>query len=143
MIVLDTIVLSELMRPQPAPEVVNWLDLQPRPQLAVTAITEAEIFYGLEMLPAGKRRDHLIAAASAMFAEDFEGRSLAFDGGAALLYANIASSRRAKGRPISQADAQIAAIVRHNKAALATRNITDFEACGIQLVDPWGQKLSR
>lgn len=143
MIVLDTNVLSELMRPHPSPRVVAWMEQQPGAQLAVTAITEAEIFYGLELLPAGKRRDRLLAAAGAMFAEDFEGQALAFDGEAARMFAKIASDRRAKGKPISLADAQIAAIARLHKATLATRNVADFQACGISLVNPWDQKLAQ
>jgi predicted nucleic acid-binding protein len=110
------------------------------PYLAVTAITEAEIFYGIELLPAGKRKNHFLSMAEAMFAEDFRGRTLPFDSEAARLYAKIAAARRAKGKPISPADAQIAAIVRAHNATLATRNLADFETCGIHIVNPWKEK---
>ena len=140
MIVLDTNVLSELMRPNPSFRVITWMQQRPRPQMAVTAITEAEIFYGVELLPLGKRRNQFLSGAESMFAEDFGGRTLPFDSEAARLYAKIASARRANGKPISVPDAQIAAITLAHKAVLATRNIMDFEACGIQLVNPWEEK---
>lgn len=108
--------------------------------MAVTSITEAEIFYGVELLPPGKRRNRFLSEAQAMFAEDFGGLPLPFDSEAARLYARIASARRAMGKPISVPDAQIAAIVLARKAVLATRNIMDFEACGIKLVNPWKEK---
>lgn len=108
--------------------------------MAVTAITEAEIFYGIELLPPGKRKSRFLTMAEDTFAVDLGGRTLPFDSEAAQLYAKIASARRAKGKPISPADAQIAAIVLAHKAVLATRNIMDFEACGIQLVNPWEEK---
>jgi hypothetical protein len=139
-IVLDTNVLSELMRPNPSSRVIAWIRQRRGPQTTVTAITQAEIFYGVELLPPGRRRNHLLREAESMFAEDFGGRTLPFDSEAARLYAKIASARRAKGKPISPADAQIAAIVRAHNATLATRNIADFEACGIQLVNPWEAK---
>jgi predicted nucleic acid-binding protein len=140
-IVLDTNVLSELMRPNPSSRVTAWMRQQPRPQLAVTAITEAEIFYGIELLPPGKRKNHFLSMAESMFAEDLRGRRLPFDSEAARLYAKIASVRRAKGKPISPADAQIAAIVLAHKAVLATRNTMDFDACGVPLINPWEEKL--
>jgi predicted nucleic acid-binding protein len=139
-IVLDTNVLSELMRPNPSIRVIAWMRQRPRPQMAVTSITEAEIFYGVELLPPGKRRNQFLSEAEAMFAEDFGGLPLPFDSEAARLYARIASARRAMGKPISVPDAQIAAIVLARKAVLATRNIMDFEACGIKLVNPWKEK---
>jgi predicted nucleic acid-binding protein len=140
MILLDTNILSELMRPKPAPAVERWLGEQPSASLFISAVTEAELRYGLALLPEGKRRAALLLAAEAMLAEDFGGRVLPFDSPAAAAYAQIAAERRIAGRPISQADCQIAATARSRGAALATRNITDFEACGIPLVNPWGDR---
>jgi predicted nucleic acid-binding protein len=137
MIILDTDVLSELMKAAPAPIVVDWTDAQPAASLYTTSITQAEILHGILILSPGKRRSGLEAAATAMFAEDFGGRILGFDAGAAWPYALIASGRRRAGRPISHFDAQIAAIARATGAILATRNLADFEGCGLNLVDPW------
>ena len=137
MIILDTNVLSELMRPAPSVEVVRWVGAQPVAQLFTTAITEAEMFYGIELLAKSRRREGLLVAAEAMFTEDFAGRILGFDSEAARAFAKIATRRRLAGRPISQADAQIAAIVETHNATLATRNGADFESAEIRLVDPW------
>ena len=137
MIVLDTNVLSELMRPKPSARVVAWIAQQPAADLFTTAITEAEIFYGIELLATGKRRDALLAAAEGMFTEDFAGRVLAFESDAARHFARIAAQRRARGRPISHADAQIAAIASAHGARLATGNGPDFSDCDITLIDPW------
>ncbi len=137
MIILDTNVLSELMRPQPSPRVASWVAKQPSTELFTTSITEAEIFYGIELLNGGKRREGLLAAAEAMFAEDFAGRIFGFESADARVFSKIAAHRRALGRPISHADAQIAAIVQARGAKLATRNVTDFEDFGLDVVDPW------
>ena len=137
MIVLDTNVLSELMRPQPSAQVVAWIAQQPAADLFTTAITEAEIFYGIELLATGKRDDALLAAAEGMFTEDFAGRVLAFESDAARHFARIAAHRRALGRPVSHADAQIAAIARAHGAQLATGNGPDFADCSITVIDPW------
>ena len=137
MIVLDTNVLSELMRPRPSSQVVRWVGDQPTAELFTTAITEAEIFYGIELLPKGKRRDGLLAAAEAMFVEDFAGRILAFDSQAARVFSRIASERRDLRKPITHADAQIGSIVQLHKATLATRNVGDFANCGTRLINPW------
>ena len=137
MIVLDTNVLSELMRPRPAAQVVRWVEGQPSIELFTTAISEAEILCDIELLPRGRRRDGLLAAAESMFAEDFSGRVLPFDSSAARAFFSIAARRRAVGKPISHADAQIAAIVQLNNATLATRNVRDCDACGIRLHNPW------
>jgi toxin FitB len=137
MIILDTNVLSELMRPKPTPEVVAWIGKQPATELFTTSITEAEIFYGLELLTKGKRRDGLLTAAEAMFAEDLAGRIFGFESGAARAFSKIGAHRRALGRPISHADAQIAAIAQARGAKLATRNVADFADCGLDVVDPW------
>ena len=137
MIVLDTNVLSELMRPRPAPWVVSWVDRQPAKRLFTTTVTRAEILYGLALLDPGPRRDRLTEAAREIFAVELAGRVLPFDSDASDSYAEIASARRRAGRPISAFDAQIAAIARSRGAALATRNLGDFEECGIELIDPW------
>lgn len=137
MIILDTNVLSELMKADPAASVVDWTASQPASRLFITAITQGEILYGIGLLPKSKRRDRIAHSAKAMFAEDFNDRILAFNSDAAAAYADIAVARRRKGRPISQFDAQIAAIARSSGAAVATRNVGDFEGCGIELVNPW------
>jgi toxin FitB len=136
-IILDTNVLSELMRPKPSPRVVLWVAKQPATELFTTSITEAEIFYGIELLTKGRRREGLLAAAEAMFAEDLVGRVFGFESEAARAFSKIAAHRRVLGRPISHADAQIAAIAQVRSARLATRNVEDFEDCGLDVVDPW------
>jgi len=136
-IILDTNVISELMRPMPATQVVRWIDKQPAAGLFTTSISEAEISYGIELLPRGKRREGLLAAAEAMFIDDFAGRVLGFDSNAARAFAAIAARRRALGKPISHPGAQIAALTRLHGAALATRNVADFDGCDIPLIDPW------
>jgi len=137
MIILDTNVLSELMRPKPSVRIVTWVAKQPATELFTTSITEAEIFYGIQLLTKGKRREGLLAAAEAMFAEDLAGRIFGFESDAARVFSTIAAHRRALGRPISHADAQIAAISQVRGAKLATRNVADFEDCGLDIVDPW------
>lgn len=137
MILLDTNVLSELMRPAPADVVVEWVAAQPSAALYTTSITKAEILHGILLLPAGKRRSAFEAAARSMFDAEFSGRVLPFGGDSASAYASIAAARRKSGRPISHFDAQIAAIARSNGASIATRNVADFEGCGIKIIDPW------
>ncbi|UIF84656.1 type II toxin-antitoxin system VapC family toxin [Cupriavidus necator] len=137
MIVLDTNVLSELMRGQAEPAVVDWLDRQEQDSLAVTAVTVAELLYGIARLPEGRRKTGLRDAALQMLDEEFAGRVLAFDEDAAVHYAALVSQRERTGRPISMADAQIAAICRHHAAALATRNTKDFDGVGVILANPW------
>ena len=137
MIILDTNVLSELMRPAPSVQVLRWLAKHPPLRLFTTTITQAEILYGLELLPAGKRRAALESAVEAMFEEDFDGRILPFDSDAARVFPRIAAARRAAGRPTTQFDAQIAAIARSRGAVVATRNTGDFEHCGIAVLNPW------
>ena len=137
MIVLDTHVLSELMRSASDELVAQWMDDQPNSSLFTTTVTQAEILYGVAVLPAGKRKQGLAAAVGAMFEQDFRGRVLPFDGPAAVAYAEICTDRARLGRPISQFDAQIAAIARSRGAALATRNTPDFDECGIDVIDPW------
>ena len=137
MIVLDTNVLSELMRRRPAARVVRWVDGQDASALAITAVTVAELLYGVARLPDGARKAKLAAAADALVREDFSGRVLPFDVAAAAHYAELAAERDRNGRPISVSDGQIAAICRCHGAALATRNVRDFDATGVSVRDPW------
>lgn len=137
MIILDTNVVSELLRPAPSPAVEAWLAAQDGPTVFFTAIGEAELRLGVAILPAGRRRTALAEAIDAMLEEDFRDRILPFDTEAAEAYAAIAADRRAAGRPISQFDCQIAAIARIHAAVLATRNTVDYEGCGIEVIDPW------
>jgi predicted nucleic acid-binding protein len=137
MIVLDTNVVFELMKSAPAERVVAWIAAQPIQSLYTTSVTQAEILHGVGLLPAGRRRRAVEAAADAMFREDFAGRILPFGSDAAPLYARVALERRRMGRPISQYDAQIAAIARSTGATIATRNVADFAGSGVALVDPW------
>ncbi len=138
MILLDTNVLSEFMRPQPSAGVVTWLDAQPTDEVFISAISRAEIELGLLLMPAGKRQQALSQAAQAMFAEDFAGRCLPFDEDAALCYARIVSAHTRIGRPMSVEDAQIAAIALARHMTLATRNTADFELVdGLAVVNPW------
>jgi toxin FitB len=141
MIILDTNVLSELMKPEPSELVLLWISSAPPPSLYTTSITQAEILHGVLLLPSGRRRRAIHDAAVTMFQEDFAGRILAFDEDSALPYAEIASERRRAGRAISHFDAQIAAIARANKASLATRNASDFEGCGVEIINPWSSGL--
>ena len=137
MILLDTNVVSELMKSAPAEAVVGWTAAQPASSLYTTSVTQSEIFHGIMLLPSGKRRRGIEAAAQAMFSEEFEGRILAFGSEAAFPYARIAADRRRAGRPISGLDAQIAAIARTVGAVIATRNVADFADCGVEVVNPW------
>jgi toxin FitB len=136
---LDTNVLSELLRSAPEPSVLQWLAAQPAEGLFVSAVTQAEMMLGARLLPSGKRRTALESALRGMFDEDFAGRVLPFDSAAVPAYAEIVATRRAAGRPIAQFDAQIAAIARQLGMGVATRNVDDFIGCGVGLVNPWLQ----
>ncbi len=137
MIVVDTNVISELMRPEPNPKVLAWIAAQPRAQLYTTHINQIEILYGIAVLPEGRRRDALKGAAEGMFAEDFAGRLLPFGASAATRYAEIMLSRRRIGKPIEGFDALIAAIALAAGATVATRDVGGFSDCGLAIVDPW------
>lgn len=137
MIILDTNVLSEIIKLDPEPSVDRWLSLQESSEIFVTAITQTEMLAGVERLPAGKRRSGLYAGTERMFAERFDGHNLAFDQEAAPWYAKITAARRRLGRPISEADAMIAAIAKSRQAIVATRDTRGFEHCGIRIVNPW------
>lgn len=137
MIVLDTNVVSELMRRRPDAAVLAWADAEDPRTLAITAVTTAELLHGVARLPHGARMHKLAAAVHGLLLEDFEGRVLSFDAPSALHYGELVAARERAGRPIGVADAQIAAICRHHGALLATRNVRDFEATGVELLDPW------
>ncbi len=139
MIVLDTNALSETLKPSPSQIVLSWLAAQETRAVFITAITQAEMLHGIESLPAGKRKTHLSAAVERIFVERFPGRILPFDEEAARTYAKIASQRKTVGRPISLFDAMIAAIARSRSAAVATRNTSDFEGCGVRVINPWAE----
>lgn len=138
MIVVDTNVLSELTRDEPEPAVLAWMDAEPVAELFITAVTAAELLYGLERLPAGRRRSALGLAVGQMLEEDFANRILPFTAGAALAYGRIVVEREHSGRPIGMADAMIAATALEAGAqSLATRNLRNFAGAGLALVDPW------
>jgi predicted nucleic acid-binding protein len=137
MIFIDTNILSEIMRPNPDKRVLGWINGLRRNDVGITAISVAEILYGIGSLPAGRKKHHLLDAATAMFDEYFSGRIYAFDQLAAIEYADIVIQRERMGTPISMPDAQIAAICRVSSADFATRNTKDFENTGLVLIDPW------
>jgi predicted nucleic acid-binding protein len=137
MIIVDTNVLSEMMRPAPSARVVHWMAARPASGLFTTTITLGEVLFGLELVPAGKRRIALEKAIGTMFEHEFAGRIVAFDGDAARAFADISARCRRLGRPIGELDAQIAGIARSQGAAIATRNVRDFADCGVELIDPW------
>jgi predicted nucleic acid-binding protein len=136
LILLDTNVLSELMRAEPDPSVLRWMAAQPLGALHVSTLTCAEILIGIDRLPEGKRRRHLAEQAEGLFAEEFAGRILGFDFAAAAAYAAIVGQRRRVGQSIATVDAMIAAIARVHGAAVATRD-GDLAGCGVPLIDPW------
>lgn len=142
MIVLDTNVVSELMRRRPEAAVLSWVDEEDPSGFAITAVTAAELLHGVARLPEGARRRRLAAAVHEMLTEDFAGRVLPFDGASALHYAKLVAARERDGRPIAVADAQIGAICRHHGATLATRNVRDFAATGVDVLDPWTRRDS-
>jgi predicted nucleic acid-binding protein len=136
-IILDTTVISELMRSRPNPAVVAWSAAQARSMLYTTSINKAEILFGVAALPEGRRRRGLAAAAEAMFSEDLVGRVLPFDEIAAAHYAEIVANRRRSGSPIDGFDAQIAAIASAMGADIATRDVDGFGGCGVAVINPW------
>jgi len=141
MILLDTNVVSELMRKEPSPDVVAWVRAQRPRDLATTAVTVAEIRFGLARLPRGKRRSRLQGLADDVFSR-FAYQVLPFDVAAARPYASLVADRERRGRPINGFDAQIAAIALSRNATLATRNTKDFEGVGVSLIDPFAGRAS-
>ena len=136
-VLLDTNVVSEMLRPTPNPAVERWVAERLGSELYFSAVGEAEMRYGIAILAAGRRRNALALAIDAILREDFEDRVLPFDSDAAREYAEIAAARRAVGRAVAPADFQIAAIARSRGMSVATRNIRDFEGMGIEVIDPW------
>lgn len=134
MIILDTNVLSETMRPRPSETVLAWLAAPLPETVYLTAITQAEILTGIDCMPDGRRRRDLMRRAESMFAEDFAGRILPFDSAAAPRLAWWVALRESQGRRVREFDAQIAWV---HKAAVATRNTRDFVGCGVELINPW------
>lgn len=137
MIVIDTNVISELMRPQPSASVLQWFTAYSSCDLFVTSITLAEVRYGLRVMPMGKRRVEMTNTFERYIDEAFDQHILDFTDSSAHIYAEIAGCRKEMGIPISIADGQIASIALQESYALATRNITDFQACGLELIDPF------
>jgi predicted nucleic acid-binding protein len=136
-ILLDTNVISEVLTPAPSPAVLLWLAAQEPSSVFTTTITQAELLYGVESLPPGKRRTRLLVSVGKILDEELAERILPFDEEAARRFAKIVAARDAMGRPISQFDAMIAAIARVRHAAVATRNAADFDHCGVRIIDPW------
>lgn len=137
MIIVDTNVVAEMMKPSPDPSVVSWLNDQEAAALFLTTVTIAEIGYGLEILPQGKRRLYLEQGFERVVAEAFAGRILAFDEEAARHYGVVMGRRRAIGRPLSIQDGQIASIARAKGFAVGTRNVRDFVECGVEVINPF------
>ena len=137
MIVLDTNVVSEPMRPGASPTVIDWLDRQSADTLFLTATSLSELLLGVEILPAGRRKDGLGAALEALIGQLFAGRILPFDDTAARLYAPLVGRARRAGVAISVGDGQIAAIAASRGFAVATRDTLPFQAAGLRVIDPW------
>jgi predicted nucleic acid-binding protein len=134
---LDTNVLSEMMRRAPSPEVAAWVSRQPSESLFTASVCQAEILAGIAVLADGRRKRDLAAAAHAVFAEDFAGRVLPFDMEAAATYAEVFAGRRRAGRTVATIDLMVAAIARTQGASVVTRNLRDFDDCGVDVVNPW------
>lgn len=141
MILLDTNVVSEPLRPRPEPRVLQWLDAQAAETLYLTTISLSELLLGIENLPAGKRRSALAAALGQQIAGLFGDRILPFDVAAANAYARVVTLARREGQTISVADGQIAAIAAARLLAIATRDAAPFRAAGIAVIDPWTAEL--
>ena len=138
MIILDTNVLSELLRPRPEPAVIAWLEAEALDDAWICSMTVAEMLFGVLRLPDGRRKQALHEAVMAIFENEFHGRILAFDARCAAHLAIIRLRRTLAGRPVSTEDAIIAATARAHDAIVATRNVKDFTGCGIETVNPWG-----
>lgn len=137
MFLLDTNILSAIIGARPVPEVAAWITRQPSERLFTAAICQAEILSGIAVMPDGRRRAALESAARAMFTEDFEGRLLAFDGAAAVSYAELYAVRRQIGRPAGTVDLMIASVARVHGASVVTRDSGGFDGCGLTVINPW------
>ena len=140
MILLDTNVVSELLRPKPDENVLAWFSSNARLPMYISTTSEAELWHGVYSLPEGKRRATIESDIAEILRQDFAGHILQFDSKAALAYGQLYGKRKALGRPISREDCQIASIAHVNRFSLATRNVTDFEHCNITLLNPWSGK---
>ena len=139
--VIDTNVVSELMRDSPDANVFRWFNSRDESELLLTAVVEAELRIGIAILSKGRRRDELESTLEKTIDIDFSGRVIPFDSNAARAYANIGARRRAAGMPITEMDCQIAAIARSKRAAVATRDVSDFRNCGVEVINPWEYSL--
>ena len=139
MLMLDTNMLSEMMRPEPERKIADWIVRQPSDELFTAAVCQAEILSGLAVMPSGRRRADLEEAAHSMFADDFAGRVLPFDTEAADAHVEIFAARRKAGRPGGTIDLMLAAIARVRGASVVTRNVADFEGVGVAIVNPWDE----
>ncbi|MGO9454837.1 MAG: type II toxin-antitoxin system VapC family toxin [Candidatus Binataceae bacterium] len=137
MIILDTNVLSALMRARPDAEVVAWLDQQPAQSIWITAITVFEARFGIALLPSGRRRQEIEKAFTKVLREDLEGRVLDFDEASAERAAMLAAERQRAGRSVDFRDTQIAGIALARQGTLATRNTQHFEGLSIPVINPW------
>jgi toxin FitB len=137
MIILDTNVVSEVFKPRPDVAVAQWLGSQPQELYFLTAISKAELLFGLACMPDGQRKRDLADVMWRFFNEKVPNPILTFDGNDAEHYAEISAARRRIGRRMGELDAQIAAIARSRNYSVATRDIRDFENCGIALINPW------
>jgi predicted nucleic acid-binding protein len=137
MILLDTNVVSELMLSRPNPSVLGWLNRAETQELYVSSVSVAEIYFGLELLSTGARREDLLDRFGRLMATAFDQRVLDFDVDAARVYGRIAARRRNQGRPLSMADGQIAATARSHSLVLATRNVRDFEGSDVDVLNPF------
>lgn len=137
MILLDTNIISELMKAAIDPKVKNWIDHQDVLQLYISTVTIAEIAYGINVLPAGKKRIAMEKAFNNVVREAFEYRIFTFDEVSAHLYGIIMGQRRSLGKPMSMPDGQIAAIARAHNCTLATRNTDDFSNCEVEIINPF------
>lgn len=137
MFILDTNVISELMRPTPAPQVIAWVDARPARELFITTITQAEILTGLALLPPGRRKTARNAPATHLLGSIFATRTLPFDRDAGPHYAALAATARRSSRTVATFDLQIAAIALSRHMTIVTRHIRDFADLGLTLIDPW------
>jgi predicted nucleic acid-binding protein len=136
-IILDTNVIAEVMKPEPSLRVMKWLEMIVPSKLFTTSINEMEVLYSIQLMPQGRKRDALQKAATSIFQEKFGNRVLPFDVQSASVFALLAATRKQLGHPIKNFDCQIAAIARVHGASIATRDLQDFSNCGVELIDPW------
>jgi len=141
MIIFDTNVISELLKPSPNNHVIAWIESLSRQMIFTTTITKSELIYGLFILPEGKKKLEKLQDLRDILDNDFNGKILSFDSDAADAFAQISSLRKSLGKPISQFDAMIAGIAKSRGARLATRNTRDFYECGIDTINPWSESV--